>query len=240
MNTKELLETRFRENEIPVSAAAAEKLAAYLDLLEAWNRRMDLTAVLTPEETADRHFVDSLLVLKTGLLASAETVIDVGTGAGFPGLALALACPEKRFTLLDSLRKRLDFLRAVCKETGAQNVTLVHLRAEDGGRDPRFREKFDAALARAVAPLNVLCEYLLPFVRPGGKVLCWKGPALAEELEAGRRAAHLLGGRAEPPVSCPISGRDWDHRILPVLKVQPCPKAYPRKAGTPKTRPLGL
>ena len=115
---------------------------------------------------------------------------------------------------------------------------LVHARAEDGGKNRLYREQFDAAAARAVAPLNTLCEYLLPFVKIGGRALCWKGPALKNELEAGRKAAHLLGGRLEMPVSSSIAGRDWEHRILPILKVQRTPAQYPRKAGTPKSKPL--
>ena len=228
-----------QQNDIPFDSSLPEKLSVYLRLLEEWNRHMDLTAVLEPEEMLDRHVVDSLSVLKTDLLPSSGSLIDVGTGAGLPGLLLALARPDLQVTLLDAQNKRLCFLQAVCDELGVKNVSLVHARAEDGGRRPDLRERFDVAVARAVAPLSVLCEYLLPYVRTGGVALCWKGPALEEEIEAGRRAAHLLGGRLAMPVPCPILNRDWNHRILPVRKIQPTPKLYPRKAGLPKAQPLG-
>ena len=171
--------------------------------------------------------------------ACAGSLIDVGTGAGFPGMALALALPGMNVTLMDSQKKRLLFLEKVIAATGAENVTLVHSRAEDGARRPELRERMDFAVARAVAPLSVLCEYLLPFVKPGGMALCWKGPALAEEAEAGRKAAFLLGGRILPAVSAPVANRDWEHVILPVGKISRTPKIYPRKAGTPKANPLG-
>ena len=171
--------------------------------------------------------------------ACTGTLIDVGTGAGFPGMALVLALPGMNVTLMDSQKKRLLFLEKVIAATGTENVTLVHSRAEDGARRPELRERMDFAVARAVAPLSVLCEYLLPFVKPGGMALCWKGPALAEEAEAGRKAAFLLGGRILPAVSAPVANRDWEHVILPVGKISRTPKIYPRKAGTPKARPLG-
>jgi len=238
-NNTELIRTRLEANGIPFRQETPEKLGIYMDLLEEWNQRMDLTAVTEPEETADKHFIDSLTVLKTPLLEHVSTLIDVGTGAGFPGLVIAIACPEIAVTLMDSQQKRLDFLSAVCRATGTDHTILVHARAEDGGRNRLYREQFDAATARAVAPMNTLCEYLLPFVRVQGRALCWKGPALKNELDDGRKAAHLLGGRLEMPYSCPVDGRDWEHRILPVLKVQRTPSAYPRRAGMPKNSPLG-
>ena len=238
MNTKDIAD-RLEENGIPAVPELAEKLHIYLDLLKEWNSRMDLTAVLDDEETVDRHFIDSLTVLKTGLIAEASSLIDVGTGAGFPGLVLAMAKPELRVTLLDAQQKRLAFLQAVCEATGTTNAVIVHARAEDGARKKEFREQFDIAAARALAPVDVLSEYLLPYVRIGGCALCWKGPAMKEELTSGRRAAHLLGGSLEMPVSCPVAGREWDHLILPIRKVQSTPKQYPRKAGTPKQKPLG-
>lgn len=237
---RETIAWRLRINGIPFRPELSEKLEIYLRLLREWNEKMDLTAVEGEEELLDRHFLDSLTVLKTDLLSGADTLIDVGTGAGFPGMVLALAMPGTAVTLLDSQQKRLTFLETVAAETGAGNVCLIHARAEDGARTEALRERFDAACARAVAPLNVLCELLLPYVRVGGRMLCWKGPGLETEAESGRRAAFLLGGKAEEPVSCPLAGRDWDHRILPVRKTTPTPKMYPRKAGTPKKAPLGV
>ena len=226
-------------NGIQAGTGMAEKLYTYLLFLQEWNSRMDLTAVLDDEEMIDRHFIDSLTVLKTGLIPDTGNLIDVGTGAGFPGLVLAMARPELRVTLLDAQKKRLSFLQAVCEATGTTNTLLVHARAEDGAQKKEMREQFDVATARALAPMNVLSEYLLPFVRKGGCALCWKGPALKDEIESGKRAAYLLGGSLETAVSCQVEGREWQHMILPIRKVQFTPKQYPRKAGIPKQNPLG-
>ena len=233
------IRSRLEQNEIVFSEELPERLEIYLRLLKEWNARMDLTAALTDDEIVDRHLMDSLTVLKTGLIPDAARLIDVGTGAGFPGLALALARPDLTVTLLDAQQKRLNFLNAVITETGARNAETVHARAEEGARKKEYREQYDIAAARALAPLNVLAEYLLPYVRTGGCALCWKGPAVRGEMESGRRAAHLLGGRMEMPAACPVYGRDWDHLILPIRKTEKTAAAYPRKPGTPKAKPLG-
>ena len=229
---------RLRANGIPFSAELPERLETYFRLLMEWNEKMDLVAAAEEDELLDRHLTDSLTVLKTGLLEGAKTLIDVGTGAGFPGMALALSCPETRVTLLDSQRKRLDFLAEVQARTGADNVTLIHARAEDGAGKPELRESFDIAAARAVAPLNVLCEYLLPFVRVGGRMLALKGPNLEAEMEAGEAAAGLLGGEIERARTLDIPGRDWNHRAVWIAKRSPTPDRYPRRAGMPEKRPL--
>ena len=238
MNREEI-GSRLRMNEIPFAEDLPEKLEIYLRLLLEWNTKMDLTAVAEEEELIDKHFVDSLTVLRTDLVKPGASLVDVGTGAGFPGMVLAMARPDLHVVLMDAQRKRLKFLEAVAAEAGAGNAEILHARAEDAARDRKHREQYDIAAARAVAPLNVLAEYLLPFVKTGGCALCWKGPALKQELEAGRRAAHLLGGRLEMPVSCAVAGRDWEHTILPVRKTERTAAAYPRKAGTPKAKPLG-
>ena len=234
------IKARLEGNGIPFRSELPEKLYIFLTLLKEWNSRMDLTAVTDDDETVDKHFVDSLTVLKTGLIRENTSLIDVGTGAGFPGLVLAMARPDLRVTLLDAQQKRISFLEAVRDAAGIRNTTLIHARAEDGARRTELRERFDFAAARALAPLNVLCEYLLPYVTVKGYALCWKGPALKDEIENGRKAARLLGGRLEMPFSCPVTGRNWEHMILPVCKIQHTEAKYPRKAGTPKNRPLGL
>ena len=230
---------RLKLNKIPFPDELSEKLEVYLRMLQDWNTRMDLTADAEDEEILDRHFADSLSVLRTDLVAWNVSLIDVGTGAGFPGMVLAMARPDLQVTLLDALQKRLNFLEAVLKETGTSNVVLLHARAEDGARESHHREQYDIATARAIAPLNVLCEYMLPYVKKGGLALCWKGPSLKEELEEGKKAAKMLGGRLEEPVSCPVYGQKWEHTILPVRKTEKTAPAYPRKAGTPKAKPLG-
>lgn len=237
--TNETIKNRLTENEIPFTPDLPEKLRLYMDLLTEWNAKMDLTAVLEENETLDKHFIDSLMILKTDLTQNVKTMIDVGTGAGFPGLVIALACPEIKVTLLDAQMKRLKFLEAVVEQLHVTNARIAHDRAEDGARKPELREQFDLAVARAVAPLNVLCEYLLPYVKVGGKAVCWKGPALTDEMEQGSKAAVILGGKVGEKIPCPIPGRDWEHNLLTVHKVAPTSGKYPRKAGTPKNSPLG-
>ena len=239
MTTNELA-ARLTQCGIPFHEDLPEKLLRYHALLMDWNTRMDLTAVTDEDEMIDRHYVDSLMALKEpGLIPESGRLIDVGTGAGFPGMPLALACPELQVTLMDAQQKRLTFLQAVMDELNVQNVTLVHRRAEDGAKDAVLREQFDVAVARAVAPLAVLSEYLLPFVKVGGQALCWKGPALQDELTQGRRAAFLLGGQAGEPIPCKFPGREWQHQLLPIRKVAKTARQYPRKAGTPSKSPLG-
>lgn len=239
MTTNELA-ARLTQCGIPFDAALPEKLLRYHALLMDWNTRMDLTAVTVEDEMIDRHYVDSLMALKEpGLIPAKGRLIDVGTGAGFPGLPLALACPDLQVTLMDAQQKRLTFLQAVIDDLGVENVTLVHRRAEDGAKDAALREQFDVAVARAVAPLAVLAEYLLPYVKVGGQAVCWKGPALQEELTQGRRAAFLLGGQAGEAIPCAFPGREWQHQLLPIKKVAKTARQYPRKAGTPSKSPLG-
>ncbi len=229
---------RLINNNIPFDHELPDQLIIYFLLLKEWNRKIDLTSV-SDEETVDKHFIDSLTVLRTDIIKDNSYVIDVGTGAGFPGMVLAMARPDLHVTLLDSQQKRLTFLHSVKNATGLQNVTILHHRAEEAARKTQLRECFDYATARALAPLNVLCEYLLPFVRVGGYALCWKGPALNDEIKAGKIAAQLLGGQIELPIMSPVYGRDWKHMILPVHKIQHTLTIYPRKAGAPKSRPLG-
>ncbi len=238
--TEKDISIRLKQNEIEANPQLQERLCLYSSLLTERNRHMDLTAADDEEEILDKHFIDSLTVLKTGLLEHCKTLIDVGTGAGFPGMVIAMARPDIQVTLLDAQRKRLDFLEEIAERSGMKNIKVLHARAEDAARRMELRETFDIACARAVAPLNILSEYILPFVRIGGMALCWKGPGLKEEMDAGRKAAFILGAGMEEPVICRVYGREWKHVILPMKKEKSTPNIYPRKAGTPKQKPLGV
>ena len=233
----ELLLNRARAAGIPLSREQAEKVEAYHRLLTEVNARFNLTRV--PDdvtEAIDRNYLDSLAPLRFGL-AGVARAIDVGSGAGFPGVPLAICMPEARFVFLDSLGKRVDFLNGVVEKLGL-NAEAIHLRAEDGARRPELRESFDLATARAVASLNLLAEYLLPFVRVGGSMLAYKGPTLNEELAEATNALSILGGRFARAARAEIPGRDWDHRLCWIEKAAPTPEKYPRKAGKPEKSPL--
>ena len=235
--TKAMLE-RAAAAGIPLNMEQAEKFESYHRMLIEANARFNLTRVPEDEaEAIDRNYLDCIAPLAVGFPAAHASLIDVGSGAGFPGIPLAICLPETRIVLMDSLGKRVEFLESVIGELQL-NAQAVHLRAEDGARKPEYREAFDLATARAVAPLNLLCEYLLPFVRVGGQMLALKGPGLDEEVAAAENALSVLGGRFLRSDALPIPGRDWDHRAAWIEKVAPTPDKYPRKAGKPEKKPL--
>ena len=232
----EELKSLLATGKIVLDAASEEQLAAYHAMLLEWNRHMDLTNVPADEIPA-RHFLDSLLPLTVeGLFPKEARIIDVGTGAGFPGLALAIARPDLRVTLLEAQGKRCAFLHAVIERLGLNGAQVIQDRAEVLGRAAGHRESYDRAVARAVAPLNVLCEYLLPFVRVGGCALCWKGPALKAEEQEGAYAARLLGGRMTKALEMP--GAVYSHVLARIDKIEETLPQYPRKNGMPAKRPL--
>ena len=227
---------------LALGGEAARRLSAYQALLEDWNTRVNLTGNASFDALLDMHLMDSLTPLTVnGLLPDGAAVIDVGSGAGLPGIPLAVLRPDLKITLLDSLGKRVKFLEAAIGALELKNVTAVHARAEDAAHDARYRERFDIALARAVAALPVLLELLLPFVRTGGKAVAYKGPSVEDELTAGKRAAFLLGGG--PPEAIGVSALPLaEHRHCLVVneKRVNTPGQYPRKAGTPGKNPLGI
>lgn len=207
--------------------------AAYSDLLLDWNSRINLTAITEPDQVAQKHFADS--ILPAALLPLGAKVIDVGTGAGFPGLPLKILRPDIHLTLLDSLNKRIAFLQALCGELGLTDVTFLHARAEDAARQSGYRAGFDIALSRAVAPCPVLLELTVPFLCIGGASLMYKGPQAAEELAEADRALSLL--RCEARIEA-FPARWGERRVIVATKLGETPKAYPRKAGTPAKSPL--
>ena len=214
------------------------KFTRYDALLVDWNERMNLTAITEPRDVAVKHMVDSLTAYDAALFSGAPTVIDVGTGAGFPGIPLKIFDPSIRLTLMDSLAKRLAFLEAVVEDLGLTGATCVHARAEDAAHEPQRRERYDIAVSRAVARLPVLLEYTLPFVKKGGHLIALKGRTAEEEATDAKRALKLLGGRLETIRPVTLPGLSDKRAVLTITKIAPTPKAYPRKAGTPAKKPL--
>lgn len=223
---------------IALAPGAEEKLGVYHALLCEWNQKIDLTNV-PQEEMPLRHYADSLLPLVRfpALFPLSASLIDVGTGAGLPGIPLAIQRPDMAVTLLDAQQKRCDFLEEVVGQADLKNVRVLHLRAEDGGKRPDLREQFDLAAARAVAPLNVLLEYLLPFARVGGYALALKGPSVYEERERALAASRALGGGEIRIDDLPLG--EWTHTLASVLKTRNTPPQFPRKSGTPSKKPIG-
>ena len=219
---------------IPCDGEALARFRTYYDLLEQRNRVMNLTAINGEDEVAAKHFLDSAAVLLRFPLAG-KTAVDVGSGAGFPGLPLKILVPDLQITLLDAQQKRVDFLAEVCAALGFDDVRCLHARAEEAAA---LRESFDFALARAVARLNVLSELCLPFVKPGGAFLALKGPAAEEELAEAQRAVKLLGAEAEEVFDYALPGEDLRHNIVVLRKTAPTPKAYPRRFAQIKKSPL--
>ena len=233
---KERLKTGLEMMGVAADETALDRFEAFHAILDEYNARMDLTAVLDEDERVDRHDLDSAAPLAHGLLAQGAKVIDVGTGAGFPGLAVKVACPDMDLTLLDSLDKRIGFLRETCAALGFDDVACIHARAEDAPAE--LREGFDAALSRAVARLNVLCELCLPFVKTDGVFAAMKGPDCAEELREAERAIALLGGELERCVSYTVPGTDVTHSVVLIRKVRPTGAKYPRRWAQIKKQPL--
>lgn len=232
-----------RELNIDLDSRQMEMFFSYYEMLVEKNKVMNLTAITEESQVVSKHFVDSLSLVKafsgSPFLPDRDiSLIDVGTGAGFPGIPLKIAFPEIRLTLLDSLNKRVRFLEDVCESLGLANVECIHGRAEDGGRDKKLRESFDFCVSRAVANLASLSEYCLPFVKTGGCFLSYKSGSIEEELQAGNKAIAILGGKVEDVVSFSLPNSDMSRCLVKIRKIKPCPGKYPRKAGMPSKDPL--
>ena len=213
------------------------QLDLYAELLVDWNNRINLTGITDSEGIMIRHFEDSMAILKYLEINASSTLIDVGTGAGFPGMVLKIVRPDLEVTLLDSLNKRIQFLNEVAGRLGV-NLTTVHLRAEEGGKMSLYREKFDIACARAVSNLRELAEYCIPFVKKGGYFIAYKAERLKEEMDEGRKAVSVLGGRMDQVISFRLPGTDYNRTLVQVIKEKHTSGKYPRKAGTPSKDPL--
>lgn len=216
-----------------------EQLDKYYELIVEWNSFMNLTGITDYEEVMLKHYLDSL-VLKLPINGENKHIklIDVGTGAGFPGLPLKIAYPEAEVVLFDSLNKRIKFLDEVINTLGLKNVTTIHGRAEDGGRNPKLREQFDVSVSRAVADLAVLSEYNLPFVKVGGYFVAYKSKDVDAEVEKSRKAISILGGEVEKVDKFTLPETDIERALVYIKKVKNTGKKYPRKAGVPGKEPL--
>lgn len=210
----------------------------YKGLLLEYNKVMNLTNITEEEEIYTKHFLDSLSCLHAFDIPLHSKVIDVGTGAGFPSLPMKILRPDLQLTLLDSLNKRVEFLKKVGEALSLEEVEYIHSRAEDLARDPLHRASYDLAVSRAVANLSTLLEYTVPFLKIGGVFLCQKGPQAQEEIEKARAAFKLLGARLIDKVETPLAGTDLSHNVLVIKKVEGTAKTYPRKAGKPSKEPL--
>jgi 16S rRNA (guanine527-N7)-methyltransferase len=224
-------------SQLGLPAHAAPVLARYETLLLEQNRSMNLTAITNPLQAAQLHILDSAALLNCASF-DGRRVLDVGTGAGFPGMVLKLVQPELRLTLLDSLQKRMDWLREIAPALGAEDVCILHGRAEEYALMPEYREQFDIVTSRAVADLRVLCELCLPFVKPGGVFLAMKGQRAQEEKVSAGRCISILGGRLEKDRSYRIPGTDIVRRVVCVRKEKNTPPAYPRRFAKIRKSPL--
>ena len=218
------------------SVEQMDKFYKYMNLLIEWNEKINLTAIIEPNEIILKHFIDSITILKD--IKDGSTVVDVGTGAGFPGIPLSIMNPTLKITLVDSLNKRLIFLQEVINELDLKNVELVHARAEEFGRNKKYREKFDVATSRAVANLSTLSEYLLPLVKINGKAISMKAGNASQEIEDAKKAIKTLGGNINNIEEFNLPQSDIGRTIIIIDKIKETPGKYPRKPGTPSKEPI--
>lgn len=228
----------FRKLDIGFSPDKEDKLVGYMEEILELNQHINLTAITDREEFIKKHYIDSLLSVDCDEFKSAKTVIDVGTGGGFPGVPLAIAFPEKKFVLIDSLNKRIKIINELCRKLGIKNVEAIHGRAEELARKNEMRESFDLCVSRAVANMSTLAEYCLPFVRKGGCFIAYKGPDCDEELKTAAKAIKVLGGKIIREYSPQFEGLPFDHKLIVIKKENNTGSKYPRKAGIPSKEPI--
>ena len=221
---------------IKLSKEQAEMFFNYMNLLLEWNEKINLTAITEEKEVIVKHFVDSLTIAK--YIPEGASLVDVGTGAGFPGIPLKIIRDDLKITLLDSLQKRINFLDVVIKELNLENIDTIHARVEEFGKNSKYRESFEVATSRAVANLSTLTEYLLPLVKVGGIAVCMKGSSIEEELETSKKAINVLGGKVSNVFEFDLPKTDIKRNIVIVDKINKTPSKYPRKPGMPSKEPI--
>lgn len=236
MDFNKKLNEKLKLININISEDEIENFKIYMELLLEWNEKINLTAITDENDILLKHFVDSLTIKK--YISENEKIIDIGTGAGFPGIPLAIMNKYNEITLMDSLNKRIVFLNDVIDKLKLNNVKAIHSRAEELARNKNHREKYDVAVSRAVANLSTLVEYMLPFVRIGGKCICMKGPNIEEELKNAKKAIKELGGEVIKIENFKLPESDNERNIVIIKKIRETSSKYPRKPGTPSKEPI--
>lgn len=236
MDFNKKLNEKLKLININISEDEIENFKIYMELLLEWNEKINLTAITDENDILLKHFVDSLTIKK--YISENEKIIDIGTGAGFPGIPLAIMNKYNEITLMDSLYKRIVFLNDVIDKLKLNNVKAIHSRAEELARNKNHREKYDVAVSRAVANLSTLVEYMLPFVRIGGKCICMKGPNIEEELKNAKKAIKELGGEVIKIENFKLPESDNERNIVIIKKIRETSSKYPRKPGTPSKEPI--
>lgn len=238
MADMQLLQSRLQAMNIEINYNMLHQYVTYYEMIVEKNKVMNLTAITDFPEFVDKHFADSLSLVHAADLSKVHYVMDVGTGAGFPAIPLKIAFPHLHITMLDSLQKRIGFLNEVIQELNLSNMEAVHGRAEELGHNPKYRERYDLCVSRAVANLSTLSEYCIPFVKKGGFFISYKSGGSMEEIQSAGKAIKVMGGRLQPGCQFTLPGTEIRRILVPVKKVEPTPKKYPRKAGLPNKSPI--
>lgn len=233
---KNIINNYLNKINIMLSEEQIEKFYKYMNLLIEWNKKINLTAIIEPNEIILKHFVDSLTINK--YIKENSKIADVGTGAGFPGIPLKIIRPDIQLVLVDSLNKRINFLNEVIEQLNLEKIETIHVRIEEFGQNKKYREKFDYSTARAVANLSTLSEYLLPIVKVRGQVICMKGANIQEEINQSKKAISILGGTLNSIEEFKLAETENTRNIILIDKIKNTPNKYPRKAGLPAKDPI--
>lgn len=233
-----LLESKAKELSLTFSERQIKQFEDYYRILIEWNHVMNLTAITEYEEVVEKHFIDSLSIINAVDFSEIFNIIDIGTGAGFPGIPLKIAFPDINITLLDSLNKRVKFLNEVIEQLGLNNINAIHGRAEDFAKQKEYREQYDLCVSRAVANLSTLSEYCLPYVKINGLFIPYKSGDIDVELEKSQHAVSILGGVVSDVIRFQLPGTDIGRSFVKIKKIKSTGKKYPRKAGLPSKEPL--
>ena len=234
----EIFENKLNALGITLTESQKEQFDKFYELLVEWNKVMNLTGITEYEEVNEKHFIDSLSLVKAIDVSGIKTVIDVGTGAGFPGIPLKIAFPHLKVVLLDSLNKRINFLNAVIAELGLKDTKTIHGRAEDYAKQIEYREQFDLCVSRAVANLSTLSEYCLPYVKKGGLFIPYKSGEIDNEVQQAKTAIQTLGGEIDEVIKFQLPNTEISRSFIKIKKERNTAKKFPRKAGLPSKEPL--